>query len=499
MYRFGIDLILQQQDALTSEDQFLAFNLLQRAQSRALLDTLETRLADAKLPPAGEFLSRRQEILQELGKQNRKLQWFLQYESATAQIDGVRLAVKRLEASLDQVEAEARARQPRLTLLSGGALSLADIQRGVLDEKSALIQFYLSNPSSFAWVITKADAKLVRLPAEAIIVGQVRSLLSFGKAGHWTQSQQEALEAFKHQMAPVFDASGNKRWIVVPDGALYSFPFGLLSIGGEVRPEIIKIPSASAVLAVRAGAGTLKTSRNIAVFADPVFDAEDSRVKTSRKATQALDSMGGRQPRHQSSASYSRLLYSRREATLISSFVPQTRRAAFLGFAARPESVRGDALKKFNIIHFATHSVIDSGHPELSRIVLSLVSESGAPRPGLLLLKDIYRMNLSSDLVVLSSCQTAIGQLDVGEGPMSLSRGFLFAGSKSVLATLWAVDDEATAEFIGRFYKHLLREGFSPIDALSTAQSEFRHHASRRFRNPYYWAGFELYGDWLVH
>jgi CHAT domain-containing protein len=250
---------------------------------------------------------------------------------------------------------------------------------------------------------------------------------------------------------------------------------------------------------VRAGAGTLKTPRNIAVFADPVFDAEDSRVKTSRKATQALDSMARRQPRHQSSASYSRLLYSRREATLISSFVPQTQRVAFLGFAARPESVRGDALKTFKIIHFATHSVIDSGHPELSRIVLSLVSESGATRPGLLLLKDIYRMNLSSDLVVLSSCQTAIGQLDVGEGPMSLSRGFLFAGSKSVLATLWAVDDEATAEFIGRFYKHLLREGFSPIDALSTAQSEFRHHAIRRFRNPYYWAGFELYGDWLVH
>lgn len=81
---------------------------------------------------------------------------------------------------------------------------------------------------------------------------------------------------------------------------------------------------------------------------------------------------------------------------------------------------------------------------------------------------------------------------------MSLSRGFLFAGSRSVLATLWTVDDEATAEFIGRFYQHLLKEELSPLKALAKTQFEFRHHPVGRFHNPYYWAGFELYGDWLV-
>jgi|GEM_PF-5128533 CHAT domain-containing protein len=499
MYRFGIDLILQHQDVVPPSDQFLAFDLLQRAQSRALLDTLESRLDDAKLALPGDLLSRRAEILQALQKLNRKLQWLLEEESPSAPVDDVHLAVKRLEASLDQVEAEARAQQPRLTLLSGGAMPVADIQREVLDENSALVQFYLSNPSSFAWVITKSGTELVRLPAETILASQVRSLSSFGESGRWTKSQDEALAAFNRNLTPIFTAAGNRRWIVVPDGALYYFPFGLLSIRGEVGPEITKIHSASAVRALRTSDRSPKPPLTVAVFADPVFDAQDSRVTTPSNATLAPGPATGRHPRAQSHGSYSRLLYSRDEARLISSLVPQKQRMAFLGFAARPESVRGDALKRFKIIHFATHSIIDSRHPELSRIVLSLVSENGAARPGFLLLKDIYRMRLASDLVVLSSCQSAIGHQDAGEGPMSLSRGFLFAGSRSVLATLWAVDDEATAEFIGRFYKHLLKEDLSPLDALSKTQSEFRHHAMRRFRSPYYWAGFELYGDWLVH
>jgi CHAT domain-containing protein len=499
MYRFEIDLILQHPEVASASDQALAFDLLQRAQSRALLETLEARFEDAKLTAAGDLLSRQQAILLELSKQNRKLQWLLQDESATAQIDGVRVAVKRLEASLDQVEAEDMAKEPRLALLSGRVMSVADIQREVLDENSTLVQFYLSHPSSFAWVITKLDAKLVRLPAEAIIARHVRNLSNFGEAGRWTELQHEALAALDHSLAPVFNASGNGRWILVPDRALYLLPFGLLSIRRAISPEIIKIPSASAIRALRSSNANLKTPFKVAVFADPVFDAQDSRVKTSRKATESLHPPARLQPDRHGYASYSRLLYSRREAGVISSLVPQVQRVAYMGFAATPDSVRGDALKEFQIIHFATHSVIDNRHPELSRIVLSLVSENGLPHPGYLLLKDIYRMSLASDLVVLSSCQTAIGPQDVGEGPMSLSRGFLFAGSKSVLATLWAVDDEATAEFVGRFYKHLLKEHLSPLDALTKTQSEYRQHTNRRLRNPYYWAGFELYGDWLVH
>ena len=106
-------------------------------------------------------------------------------------------------------------------------------------------------------------------------------------------------------------------------------------------------------------------------------------------------------------------------------------------------------------------------------------------------------MNLSSDLVVLSSCQGAIGRQQPGEGPMSLARALLFAGSKAVVASLWEVNDEATAELMQRFYRHMVHDKLPPAAALARAQSEFRRHREKRLRNPYYWAGFELYGEWM--
>src|SRR5437764_9277099 len=101
-------------------------------------------------------------------------------------------------------------------------------------------------------------------------------------------------------------------------------------------------------------------------------------------------------------------------------------------------------------------------------------------------------MKLSSDLVVLSSCRAAAGAEGAGEGPMSLSRAFLFAGSRAVLSSVWESDDEATAKLMGQFYRHMLKENLAPLDALAKTQSEFRHHRDSRLRNPYYWAGFEL-------
>jgi CHAT domain-containing protein len=127
------------------------------------------------------------------------------------------------------------------------------------------------------------------------------------------------------------------------------------------------------------------------------------------------------------------------------------------------------------------------------------VARNGAPRHGDLFAKDIYSMKLSADLVVLSSCQSAIGKQQPGEGPMSLSRAFLFAGSKAVVASLWEVNDEATAELMRRFYRHMLQDKLAPVSALALAQSEFRRHPDSRLRNPYYWAGFELYGEWMGH
>jgi CHAT domain-containing protein len=132
--------------------------------------------------------------------------------------------------------------------------------------------------------------------------------------------------------------------------------------------------------------------------------------------------------------------------------------------------------------------------PRLSGLVLSLVDPAGRPQDGFLSLADIYNLDLTADLVVLSGCETALGREIRGEGLIGLVRGFLYAGSRRVVSSLWRVEDRATAELMARFYRAMLRGGESPAAALRDAQLALLRQ--RRWRQPYSWAGFVVQGDW---
>jgi CHAT domain-containing protein len=151
-------------------------------------------------------------------------------------------------------------------------------------------------------------------------------------------------------------------------------------------------------------------------------------------------------------------------------------------------------LAHYRILHFATHGLLDTMHPEFSGLVFSLYDKTGKAQDGFLRLDQIYNLNLNSELVVLSACQTALGKDIRGEGLVGLTRGFMYAGAKRVVASLWKVDDAATAEFMRRFYQSVLKKKLSAAAALRQTQNEMREVP--RFRSPYFWAGFTLQGDW---
>jgi CHAT domain-containing protein len=151
-------------------------------------------------------------------------------------------------------------------------------------------------------------------------------------------------------------------------------------------------------------------------------------------------------------------------------------------------------LSGFRYLHFATHGLLNSRRPELSGIVLSLVDEQGQPQDGFLRLHEIYNMKLNADLVVLSGCRTALGKEIKGEGLIGLTRGFMHAGAKRVMASLWGVEDRATAELMKRFYAGMFGEGLSPSAALCAAQRAMLKDKHRP--QPYYWAAFTLQGEW---
>jgi CHAT domain-containing protein len=164
------------------------------------------------------------------------------------------------------------------------------------------------------------------------------------------------------------------------------------------------------------------------------------------------------------------------------------------GFDATKERVANRGLSDYPVIHFATHGVLNSASPEMSGVVLSLVDDRGMSRDGFLRLHNIYNMELSADLVVMSGCRTGLGRNVKGEGVVGLASGFMYAGAKSVVSSLWKVDDDATAELMGHFYTAMLKDDLPPAAALRTAKQKI--WKQERWHAPFYWAAFTLQGEY---
>jgi CHAT domain-containing protein len=242
-------------------------------------------------------------------------------------------------------------------------------------------------------------------------------------------------------------------------------------------------------------AGRQPAAKAVAVLADPVFSSDDARVKTNGKApagkeapsdlTRAISDVRG---------DLRRLLMTRDEAEAILSVTPRNGGFAALDFRANRTTATGDELSNYRIVHFATHGLLNSEHPELSGLVLSLVNDQGEPQDGFLRMHEIFNLRLPAELVVLSACQTGLGKKLDGEGLLGLTRGFMYAGAARVVASLWEVNDVATAELMKRFYRLMLQDGMRPAAALRAAQIEM--WKKPQWQSPFYWGGFILQGEW---
>jgi CHAT domain-containing protein len=245
-------------------------------------------------------------------------------------------------------------------------------------------------------------------------------------------------------------------------------------------------------------------AKSVAVFADPVVEADDPRIQEARRAAPAQKTATRREELAQAvrdtggegdETKLSRLPASLREARNILSIARGGPHLEAVSFDANREKATDPRLGQYSIVHFATHGLLNEKHPELSGLVLSLYDREGRYREdGFLRLSDIYGLSLPVDLVILSACRTGLGKEVRGEGLIGLTRGFMYAGASRVVASLWQVDDEATAELMKHFYLKMFKEGMPPAAALRAAQLSMS--GQRRWSNPYFWAGFMLQGEW---
>ncbi|HEV7680654.1 MAG TPA: CHAT domain-containing tetratricopeptide repeat protein [Pyrinomonadaceae bacterium] len=426
-----------------------------------------------------------------------------------------------LESKYKQVTDTIRNRYPAYDQLSRpAAWDLNRIRQEVIaDDQTVLLEFSLGAARSYVWTITRDSISSYELPSEGRINAAAEKLYGLLTTAADAQTEraldQASRELSQLILSPVAAALNKPRVIVVADGALNYVPFQLLPAPNAVGEplvanyEVINIPSASILGQLRLETRQRRAAPKIlAAFGDPVFasnyaqrktsdaGADSARVQVSENdrwphALRDIEMTGDAVDR----SSLQPLFYAARELASLRALAG-TETLMFSGFDATPENLKQADLTKFAILHFATHGVLDPKRPENSGLFLSMVDRQGKAQNGFVSLQDIYGLHAPVDLVVLSACRTGLGKDVRGEGLIGLTRGFMYAGASSVLASLWKVDDEATSELMKRFYINMLQLHMPPASALRAAQNSIRQEP--QWRAPYFWAAFTLQGEYRL-
>lgn len=506
-YQFYVDVLAEQNknaEALRASEQ---------ARARSLLESLGESQADIRAGIAPELLEKENFLRRTINaKETQRLNAAAQ-KNPTKTADFEREISEAIEKYRD-LQTEIRRQSPRFAaLINPEPLDLAEIQAQVLDENSILLEYFLGAEKAYLFAATKTSLEVFKLPAREIIEKSARQAIEKIKLAESSAAKTDLADLSRILLAPVAGKISNKRLLIVAPGVLQYVPFAALSSPKSDKTakdkylvetnEIVNLPSASVIALLRQNKTRPSSSKNLlAILADPVFTDDDARLKLlARQKTDADSGTGStaimRETRilpPQMRAGFGRLRFSRLEAEAILALARNTQKFVAMDFAANLKAATGEDLQKSEIVHLATHGVINSDFPELSGVVLSLIDENGKPQDGFLRLHDIYNLRLEAKLVVLSACETALGKEIKGEGIVGLTRGFMYAGAPAVAASLWKVDDRATSDLMQRFYQKMLKKNLPPSESLREAQISMIK--DKYYAHPFYWAGFNLQGDW---
>ncbi|MEA5565981.1 CHAT domain-containing protein [Anabaena sp. UHCC 0399] len=511
-YQFYIDLLMQLHKKQPSQGyDAQALQASEHARARSLLELLNEANADLRQGIEPKLLSQERNLQQQLDTLEKSRIQLLSGNRTPAQIQALEIENETVLEQYQQVQAKIRATSPRYAALTQPQpLSLTQIQQQVLDEDTLLLEYSLGEKRSYLWVVTNKNMTSYELPKRADIEAAVQKFRQEITTPYLRHSP--SIDVLSQLiLSPVAQQLRKKRLVIVSDGALQYVPFAALntpSLSGSskyepllLNHEVITLPSASTLAILRREHKERKSPpKTLVVLADPIFSNNDERLRGKVQLSRPLglesnlDSLALTRTAIDSDISFERLRFTRQEAEEILSLVPANQSKQAVDFTASRATATSKELSQYRIIHFATHGILNSKHPELSGIVLSLFDEQGRPQNGFLRLHDVFNLNLQAELVVLSACKTGLGEEVKGEGLVGLTRGFMYAGSPRVVVSLWSVDDQATAELMKIFYKNMLQIGLKPAAALRAAQIEIWRN--QKYAAPYYWAAFTLQGEW---
>jgi CHAT domain-containing protein/tetratricopeptide (TPR) repeat protein len=466
------------QVADNADRAWLAFATSERGRARSLRFAVTQATRDASSPIEAPPAARYQQLLH----------------------DVVNISDSNREASLkslpDELDKAARRDQS-----DSESIDREQITR-TLRQLDAILIEYVAGPSNmFAFLVTGGTASVIRLGERREIAAAAAALQDRLRDAETPPGEvrEAARQLARLVLWPLDGLLTAKRAIVVPDDALHTIPFDVLPWSSNPKDllvlnhvEVSVVPSALFLTRVRTAASVGSAAPRIELIGDPVFRIPDWRQECADPNADRLLATRASRGFSDWTESLPRLPGSRTEVQVVSRLARQSRPASrieiLLGCAAVPSALRRAAREHIDLLHIATHARVDAQRPRLSALALTPEGPTGSATGGFGLL-DILGLKLNSSLVVLSACETSRGRLLPGEGVLGPAQAFLQAGASAVLASYWRVGDEATADFMQRFYKYLLLERMPASAALRKAQLD-QAGQSRSFD----WAAFAVYG-----
>ncbi|NJK65920.1 MAG: tetratricopeptide repeat protein, partial [Microcoleus sp. SU_5_3] len=425
-YKFYIDLLMQlhKTNPKSGYDR-QAFEISERSRARSLLELLQEANADIRQGIAPELLQQERDLQQQIDTLETKRIEILNRQNPPAQ-QTAELEKQRqnLLSQYQNIQSQIRATSPRYAdITQPQPLNLSQIQQQILDENTILLQYALGEDRSYLWAVTKTSITSYELPPNADIETAARNFRNavtnpihrdipnrVAKASN--ALSQIILQPVASKLVKRSYPVGNRqRLLIVGDGILNYLPFAALSLpetSGENRNlpliskyEIAFLPSASTLGILRQNYNDRQPpTRTLVVLADPVFSADDERVTTTvakvdRAAIESVN-LGLSRSSRDNSVEWKRLKFTSQEAdSIVRSLVDRNSGSQHLDFtksvdfSANRNAATSQNLSQYKIIHFATHGLANSTHPELSGIIMSLVDENGKPVNGFLRLHDI--------------------------------------------------------------------------------------------------------------
>jgi CHAT domain-containing protein/tetratricopeptide (TPR) repeat protein len=524
-----------------------SFRIAEAGRARSLLDMLGEVNAQITEGVPADLLKKKQDNLDRQQQIAEQLTGIALAGDQKQKPSDLESELDKLQTEFDQIENQIRTASPKYAALTGAQpLTLADVQQKVLDDNTVLLEYQLGADNSYLFAATKSGVSLYKLPrrsdvdklatdfrSQLIPPKLQRRIVGIDVAADQqrglgiVQGPSEDLPPFvaasnalyKAVIEPAASVIGDKRILVVADGALNYIPFEALvknSDGADYASlnylvktnEVVYSPSASVIAAIRQGSAS-SNGKSMLLVADPVFSADDPRAKggaatASSGETRGLglglesavnDVAGDTAASASGGLHLARLSGTRTEADAISAIAKTGGAQADLwtDLSASEDNVKTRDVSSYRYLHVATHGLLDADRPQFTGVVLSLVGNKS--NDGFLRTDEIFNLKLGSPLVMLSACETGLGKEKRGEGVIGLTRAFMYAGAPTVGVSLWSVADKSTADLMTDFYKRLLgATPQTPGAAMRDAQLAMIN--GKKYSAPFYWAPFVLVGEW---